>query len=62
MSKELESSKEKDENILVSFNSEKKKHYSEPNLIALGSMQRITQGGGSRPLDSGIGPGTFDSL
>lgn len=55
MDKELECLQEKNENIEISF--EKKKHYSEPSVTALGSMQRLTLGGSTPVIDSGGGPG-----
>lgn len=57
MDKELESVQEKNESIQIS--AEKKKHYSEPCVTALGSMQRLTLGGSTPTPDSGGGPGIF---
>lgn len=60
MSEELESYQEENENI--QRRSENKKHYSEPSVIALGSMQRLTLAGSSPDSDSGVGQGTGEGV
>ncbi len=55
MEKTIEDSQEQYETTQIS--AEKKKHYSEPNLVSLGSVQKVTLGGSTTIPDSGGGPG-----
>ena len=57
MDKELVDFKETNENMKKSSEKENKKCYTEPTLIEIGVMQKITLGGSTPNPDSGGGPG-----